>query len=136
MMNYELAKKLKDAGFPPPEVTTTGDYSSWTIEKTYGGAYATNEHLIRVFPGMSYSRDLVYVPILSELIEAMPMRAKYLGTINDAHFVLRKLVSVVPERYWAYMEDEDTNLPVEGYSFRDMPAEEAVANLWLALNQK
>uniref|UniRef100_A0A6M3J888 Uncharacterized protein n=1 Tax=viral metagenome TaxID=1070528 RepID=A0A6M3J888_9ZZZZ len=106
-MTYELAKQLKEAGFP--QEVKNGE---WFV------------------PGIANPE--VYMPTLSELIEAMPCRKKYLGIINDAHFVLRKLVSR-EEEYWAYYEDEDTDKPVDGYSFRNMPAEEAVARLWLKL---
>lgn len=76
-------------------------------------------------------------PTLSELIDAMPMRAKYLGTVNDAHFVLRKMVVGAPGRlYRALMEDEDTGKAVEGYNFIAAIPEEAVGKLWLALNKK
>ncbi len=110
-MNTELAQKLKDAGFPQT-------FEPYKLKLAMAGL----------------SIDMPYFPTLSELIEAMPMRAKYLGTVNDAHFVLRKLVTSSNEsRYWAYMEDEDTYEPVEGYSFRDAPADVVVANLWLAL---
>lgn len=110
-MNYELAKKLKDAGFPQDGPSLSKGGSNWEL-------------------------PVVYFPILEELIEAMPMRRKDLGTINDAHFVLRKLVSEDRNQYWAYMEDEDTNEPVLGFSFREKPAVIVVANLYVALHEK
>ena len=73
-------------------------------------------------------------PSLSELLDAVPMRQKYLGTVNDAHFVLRKLVtSSKINQYWAYYEDEDTEKPIEGYSFRGEQAKTVIAKLLIAL---
>lgn len=67
----------------------------------------------------------------------MPMRAKNLGTINDAHFQIWKLVTRNPKGdYRACMVDENNGNIVDGYNFvSEDGAEEAVANLWLALNK-
>ncbi len=112
MLSFETCKKLKEAGFP----------RDWDMAALYNSKTGKEMGVIG--------------PSLSKLIEAMPMRQKYLGsTVNDAHFVLRKLVGLTPE-YRAYYEDEDTGLAVEGYSFKNRIAEEAVAQLWLALNEK
>jgi len=51
-MNYELAKKLKDAGFPQ---SGDGNYLIGNIETDEGGIITTNS---------------VYIPTLEELIEA------------------------------------------------------------------
>ena len=108
-MNYALAKRLCLAGFP----------------FKYSDRADTDSEKIAEFTP----------PTLEELLDQMPMRKKYLGTVNDAHFVLRKLVTVDGEEYLAAYEDEDTYNSVPGYEFFGTPTE-AVANLWLAINKK
>ena len=119
-MDYELARQLKEAGFP----LDYEDKKRWHIlpsgDMLSQGAYLESH---------------ISVPVLSELIEAMPMRCKNLGTINDAHFVLRKLVSADKNQYWAYYEDEDIGVALKDYSFRNEPADVVVSKLWLALNK-
>ena len=118
-MNYELAKRLKDAGFP-----IFFSYAKFVLEKPWGSELSPDtEHYGYIFP------------TLEELLDQMPMRKKYLGTVNDAHFVLRKLVTVDGEEYLAAYEDEDTCSGVPGYEFWGSPTE-AVANLWLAINSQ
>ena len=115
-MDYELVKQLKGVGYE--------------LRRCGSPGLCPNDDLIEI------NNDFYFQPTLSELIYAMPMRAKYLGTINDAHFVLRKLVSGDQNQYWAYMEDEDTDEPVVGYSFREEPADVVVAKLYIKLNEK
>ena len=111
MINYKLALVLKKAGFPQKEPNQYRFMQDGTTER-------------------------VYFPILSELVEEMPMRQKYLGTVNDAHFVLRKLVSSKEGgEYRAYYEDEDTNEIVPGYEFVG-DADVAVAKLYIKLNER
>ena len=89
--------------------------------------------------GFTYEADFVALenyPTLGDLVDAMPMRRKDLGTINDAHFVLRKLVTSKPKQYRAAMEDEDNGNYIEGFDFIADTAEESVALLWLALDKK
>lgn len=123
-MTYELALELKNAGFLQGH--PSGDHHAG------GGWFDTDGD----FSWHPTGNGDVYAPTLSELIEAVPMRRKDLGTVNDAHFVLRKLVSRLPGVYWAYMEDEDSDEPIEGYSFRNEPADVVVARLYVALNKK
>ncbi len=75
-INYELAKKLKDAGFPQPEEPTTGHYDTWIIRLHYGEAYVLPQsrvmdpYIYRFYPGVSYPREAIFIPTLSELIRA------------------------------------------------------------------
>lgn len=110
-----LVKELKDAGFPLKPATMGSDAARI---KSFG------------------YEGIWLFPTLEELLEEMPMRRKDLGTVNDAHFVLRKLVGTNKNSYWAYIENEDTYGEIEGYSFRNEPADVVVARLWLALNKK
>ncbi len=86
-MNYELAKQLKDAGFPQ-----TGDNQN------------------------GYANDGGYEPLLSELIEACGDKFMDLHYFSDT-------------KTWLAVSDENTTA-------RSSTPEEAVANLWLALNKK
>ena len=113
-MNYELAKQLKDAGFPQNES--------------------------RFFEGFNVERSdkSVSIPTLSELIDAFQSRYKYIdGLINNAQFVLRKTFSGNEKAYIAYLDGEWEGYDIESkYRFISTHAEEATANLWLALNKK
>lgn len=110
-MNYELAKQLKDAGFPQ--------------ERKQGWNITDIDEILR----SESSTETAYAPTLSELIEAC----------GDDLFRLEftKLVFESPPekitRYWeaVYYDDENDRVYVRGIS-----PEEAVANLWLAINKK
>lgn len=111
-MDYELVKKLKDAGFPQP-----GD--KYLVAGQMPGTYSAD------------TGDMVYIPTLSELIEAC----------GEGFTMLIKPTNYTnPENLWyAGIDDADQ----EGYPnvSSDYPSgegktpEEAVAKLWLALNK-
>lgn len=67
---------------------------------------------------MKYFRNPFVEPSIETLLSLMPMSCKHLGTINKAHFVLRKLVCKDCNCYRAYYEDEDTSKPIEGFEFK------------------
>ncbi len=126
-MTYEMAVQLKQAGFPQKPTKPFPGFGEFYVVGDSGtiiGSTPTN------------TREFIYYPTLDELIEAIPMREKHLGTVNDAHFVLRKLVGNSP-RYHAYMEDEDhpDNWGIEGFSFIETDPKVAVAKLYLALHK-
>lgn len=104
-MTYELAKELRDAGFP--QKLPSG---SFTI---YGGQIKdtkTNENAI-------------YVPTLSELIEAC----------GEGEFMLHQTRTLNnPDRtpFWI------ASMPEHDRKASGSTPEEAVARLWLALNKK
>ena len=131
MITYALAVQLKKAGFPPPEPHTNGDYDSWTLKETYGLAYykARSDGLIneiRLFPGYSYNRDLVYAPTLVELIGECGDKFHKLEQNNNAG-----------DRWSAYefrMNDEWKDGEFR-YCVGSTP-EEAVTSLYIKLNQK
>ena len=114
-MNYELAKKLKDAGFPQR------GKGSWI-----GGGIPSKE-LIKDTNGLIQKivkerENHFYQPTLSEIIEAC----------GDRFTNLRRVFNDFNNEWFA----EYTPLLVaekEGYGFTP---EEAVANLWLELNRK
>jgi hypothetical protein len=109
-MTYELAKQLKDAGFPQVK-------SVDTVPDRYGpdGTMHMWEHDAREFVDYQYGYK---IPNLSELIVAC----------GDNFASLQKKVG----GYSAFgFGDEDSMQ----YGYSATP-EEAVAKLWLALNQK
>ena len=102
-MNYELAKKLKDAGFPMPLSA---------IDERVREAFGEN--------------GKVYLfPTLSELIEAC---GKDFG-------MLINMSSDNKQKFEAY-SDTDYGPSPSGLKGNGATPEEAVANLWLALNKK
>lgn len=125
-MNYELAKKLKDAGFP--QNTTQG-------LKSFNGAllYKDERHSTTESSAMQLvdrirksgkesMEELIYEPTLSELIEACIKIHLY--------FTLSK----VNEHWWSGCSNEiihqKTNIKIGS------TPEESVAHLYLALNNK
>ncbi len=114
-MNYELAKKLKEAGFPQSE------------DKYCRCSFLTSEQKDGVPVIYDCKTERVSKPTLSELIEACGKQ--HLSTTT--YFRLG-----VDNRY--------LNIWEAGFSFNDFwgrretgsTPEEAVANLWLALNKK
>lgn len=109
-MDYELAKELKDAGFPHTQGGKVLYYNA--VYKNhpfndYDGAYAD---------GVTLSGDVIYVPTLSELIEACGGKFK--------------LVELIDKNEWLACGDY-----YRTYGEGTTP-EEAVARLWLALNKK
>ncbi len=115
-INYELAKKLKDAGFPQEDGHfywfDTGTRSMF-LECVSDESEALHEH------SREYQR-LAMVPTLSELIEACGDNV-FLEVYKDT-----KSCSASNRPY--SQENEKRG--------RGSTPEEAVANLWLELNKK
>jgi len=117
-MDYELAKKLRDAGFPQVgekwwEVDVlTGE---WEVFK-YNYDESAN----------TFERGACYIPTLSELIEAcVKLCLSGSFTLVDA-----ELDGTLRWDSTAYIKDNEI-IVADGST-----PEEAVANLWLELNQK
>lgn len=104
-MNYDLAKQLKDIGFP--QGTTSSD-----THYTHLGADGN--------PCVVFGKGAVYIPTLSELIEACGEDFDYLKLFRDA---------VVAKRW---QSSAKSTLMI---FYGSTPAE-AVARLWLSLNEK
>ena len=132
-MNYELAKRLKDAGFPQePRVDIggiDGDFRGGfyfickrDLNEPSGiavGEVAPNFLDQRQYADyLNFDGELVKIPQLSELIEACGERFKGL-TRHSKDEVIQ----------WGATNGEDC------LRFGPTP-EEAVARLWLALNKK
>lgn len=113
-ISHELAKKLKDAGFPQTIFVNTGDLD-------------------------------VVIPTLEELIEACPKIRKLERERNDGHLALshqytsgygRGMEDMTWKAGYDRLEDYEGNgFDTDLIGFGSTPSE-AVANLWLALNQK
>ncbi len=121
-MTYELAKELKDTGFPqirkafltteglPPMVVGMEDPKNEVIGVTYGG--------------VQLEEEAPYEPTLSELIEACDLG------------LLECLEDFESRKEWAAYDSEYTLTPDEiipNICGKGATPEEAVARLWLAL---
>ena len=102
-MDYELAKELKDAGFPQ--------------NGTGGWTYAPDKLVTR-------PTDRVYVPTLEELIEACAERFAGLDRQGKGWRATGIMVAGDLNRH-------ETLIPLDGATHS-----EAVARLWLDLNEK
>lgn len=106
-MNYELAKKLKDAGFP---------LSAASMEDTND-----SKRKSQIFPHGkdSVGREGIWLyPTLSELIEACGSR-------------FGGLIQAIAGKYWRAFDGEIQTIDGNGST-----PEEAVARLYLQLNKK
>lgn len=116
-MTYELAKKLKDAGFPQPNVD----------EKAKGDWVSDGGIVIWDRNRDEDDMDFIYIPTLSELIEAC----------GDRFLQLNKVYVGKIEWFATGIISEgriNTDRSLNG-EFESTP-EIAVANLWLELNSK
>jgi hypothetical protein len=116
-MNYDLAKQLKDAGFPQ---TTWPESLVYTNESTVVVWGLFVKSLTAEGGGVIRIGGLVKHPSLSELIEACVQ-------INPIGFSLYRNAS------GTWVASTDLANPIGGSG--DTP-EEAVAILWLALHEK
>lgn len=114
-MNYNLAKQLKDAGFPQENVNMKN------YHPTHGIAFGIPH------PDTLIDLEVVAMPNLSELIEACGGKLFRLSNGGwDGEYKISRW------RDWTAR-----NEALEGQTVLDYPTpEEAVANLWLALNKK
>lgn len=105
-MNYELAKELKDAGFP------AGQNDNFA----YDVAYLKTAPIVAMHG--------IYAPVLSELIEACGAHFDSLqkwGSFNR--------YTATDQKWCAFAYERNV------FASGETP-EEAVARLWLALNKK
>lgn len=118
MITYELAKRLKEAGFPYKEESYKEIYPPGVemIPGNYIGA------------GMStvVAQGQVRLPVFTELVRACGDR---LGSLHN-----EKSSAIDGNKWWAW-EDESYGEPKGKEGLGSSP-EEAVAELWLALNRK
>lgn len=115
-VNYALAKMLKDAGFP----YTTGNFRS-----VYPPDEPVPKYYMQVIPEDDKG---VRLPTLSELIEACGQCLSHIKRlrVNDYDYWWAVSHCGHPEHEWS-----GNNLEKQGKT-----PEEAVAKLWIALNNK
>ena len=126
MVNYDLAKKLKDSGFPQ-----VGDSRFCFVEGNpmvlcFGIEYWSNGD--EVSRKMLMPPNALYVPTLSELIEACGESLDFIKR-GDKDLLSSLLDKEEIATDWV-AGTKDLKL----LKFGQTP-EEAVANLWLALNK-
>lgn len=120
-MNYELVKKLKEAGWPQKLVSGSSDvYHLNHSDKDLNKIYTVTE-------GNIINTEYLKVPLLSELVEAC-------GEDFDAIF------SGKQRKEDGYPKSKDMEWRADatnrtGFSCSGSTPEEAIANLWLALNK-
>ena len=118
MINYDLAKKLKDAGFP--QVIWSGQ-SYWEIHSQKEPVALMAER----FMENEAIGDKVKIPTLSELIEAC----------GDRFFSLFQCKGHAGNGHCWKADAEDSMGRVTIAAFDHPTPEEAVANLWLKLHE-
>lgn len=123
MLNYELAKKLKDNGFPQKNFTIMSEGSFIRPDdEIYCNCGACN---VEFYTPADFI-DAVYCPTLSELIEAV-------GRPFTLYFSENDLVGIG----WSAVNGNAGNNSWENFDFlvgKGETPEEAVANLYLALH--
>jgi hypothetical protein len=124
-INYELAVKLKDAGFPQIQ----GDYGFFIGQ--------IGNTRMRQAIGTNYTnglntKNVVYIPDLSELIEACGDDFELLAMENYPKG--NKFWKAYPTDEWFYKNENDCVKDCCGYETGDS-REEAVANLWISLHK-
>lgn len=145
-MTYELAKQLKDAGFPQGEsfenVLTQGIAMAYLRESKPDDVLLDKyEKALNSLRAMyEDDKEWVYQPSLSELIEAcgdiilfkLPKENEWESELNGSWVAVQS--SVYADSIYLCASDMfiDTSFSGETGS----TPEEAVANLWLALNAK
>lgn len=119
-MNYELAKQLKDAGFPQ----RTGLCSLCFID--------SEENIIVNYP-IPEEKEVVYIPSLSNLIEACGKLSKDFPWGEDKFDFTLEYWSKLDEWIAGYQEP-NYHEHLEDRGIGKTP-EEAIAKLWLELNK-
>ncbi len=114
-MNYELAKQLKDAGFPQ-----AAD-AQGTLRD--GGSYLFPDEMTLATPKKKLDAAIAYAPTLSELIQACGNRFIAVGAYYRNQGWYCEILTGRDERGEEIIED------VQGVT-----PEEAVAKLYLALH--
>lgn len=124
-MDYELCKKLKDAGFP----------QKFDVGKTF---FSDTNATFGNVNNLTDGSDKINIPRLSELIEACGDGFEWLGLYKAEPYGYKDDEFFNKDK-WVCGKWEDPGCSEGSYfieeTFGSTP-EEAVANLWLELNKK
>lgn len=149
-MNYELAKKLKDAGFPQHEYLMAHEAGSHDFDRVAYHLVMDEPELVEVLGSENCKKRqaacytleylnseqgkklTVYIPTLSELIEAC---GKWFDSLEYA----KKGTEVPSNTEWLERDGRWVAVAsdADGITIEDKAGhtpEEAVSKLWLALN--
>ena len=120
MINYELAKKLKEAGFP--QNNSEFYYSPYILinSEMKEPEFVLHYKLSPLHSDYCGTKGSISCPTLSELIEACGGGFQKLEKVETW------------SAYWCPKDDDGSGLKIES----GKTPEEAVANLWLELNGK
>lgn len=133
-MDYILAKQLKDAGFPEP-IKARMQANVWLFNKKENRWYPGDKDFIHKYKNNFFDKrkwdfeKYIYIPTLSELIEECGDKFGQLIKYDPDKAHLFVAIGEYPR--WE-MVAESKVIRTEPYP----TPEEAVANLWLALNKK
>lgn len=115
-MNYELAKKLKDAGFPQPKI---GEGLGRDLYPCEGYWHADHDAKCK----------RAYAPTLSELIEECQKVTRNIGLYEGSRIESgNPWVAIALRPYAQKISDEEMTF--------GLTPEEAVANLWIILQEE
>jgi hypothetical protein len=122
-MNYKIAKELKEAGFSQ-EGISSGGKSNEAYE--LDGSIKSYDNCCCFWPDVEKEENLIYIPTLSELIDACGWRFVTLGkSLHEEDWF-----ACSGGDYKISTEENKYDILVEGNT-----PEETVAKLWLALNK-
>jgi hypothetical protein len=111
-MEYALAKRLKDGGWPQPEVSPDPD------ENLYPGKH--------VFEHDDFDAEMVYEPTTDELFEALPKYLENIGKARDT-LVIRWEASPLGGGQWAV----GYNSMQHNKKYRSQKLRASLSELWL-----
>jgi len=149
-MNYELAKKLKDAGFDQQEQLVESELGGTNFTPISGGYHLTYDGVNPEIDKPRYTKYFsleylnseegknltVYIPTLSELIEACGDGFQFLSVDN---FVGKNILTGSRGEIIGWKAGNKALTLIdeeEGIVTKGLTPEESVAKLWLALNKK
>jgi hypothetical protein len=129
-MTYELAKQLKDAGFPQKWKNGKGKIDCPCRNRGKGNIMTQSE-----LDGSCGKDFEVYKPTLSELIEVCGKETLVLWMHNKKWFAgLRTIMTFKNSKGIVLTDTHTLVIDYEDYKIGETP-EEAVAKLWLELNK-
>lgn len=121
-MNYDLAKKLKDAGFPQKSSVLV--FQNRESADLYISEHGNVSKLVT-----DKWENMPYLPTLSELIEECGHTYNAVCLLAEFELLWSK------DKWFAAFTDSDHKI-IDNMCGEGLVPEEAVLNLWLELNKK